>query len=75
MSRRRKAIKKDFAPDPKFKSPLVTQFINNVVRRGKKRLCERLFYDAIDIIAERSGTPDAIGVLRRRLITSNRFLR
>jgi small subunit ribosomal protein S7 len=65
MSRRRKAIKKDFAPDPKFKSPLVTQFINNVVRRGKKRLCERLFYDAIDIIAERSGTPDAIGVFKK----------
>ncbi len=65
MSRRRKAIKKDFAPDPKYKSPLVTQFINNVVRRGKKRLCERLFYDAIDIIAERSGTPDAIGVFKK----------
>jgi small subunit ribosomal protein S7 len=65
MSRRRKAQKKEFAPDPKYKSPLVTQFINNVVRRGKKRLSEHLFYDAIDIIAERSGTPDAIGVFKK----------
>jgi small subunit ribosomal protein S7 len=65
MSRRRKAEKKDFAPDPKYKSSLVTQFINNVVRRGKKRLSEHLFYDAIDIIAERSGSPDAIGVFKK----------
>ncbi|MGA3051391.1 MAG: 30S ribosomal protein S7 [Chitinispirillaceae bacterium] len=65
MSRRRKAEKKEFAPDPKYKSPLVTQFINNVVRRGKKRLSEHLFYDAIDIIAERSGSQDAIGVFKK----------
>jgi small subunit ribosomal protein S7 len=65
MSRRRKAIKKDFAPDPKFKSPLVTQFVNNIVRRGKRRLAESLFYDALAIVGERSGGQDAISIFKK----------
>ena len=40
MSRRRKAVKKGLVPDPKFNSTLVTQFVNNVVKCGKKRLAE-----------------------------------
>jgi len=65
MSRRRKAIKKEFAPDPKFKSSLVTQFVNNIVRRGKRRLAESLFYDAIAIVGERSAGQDAIGIFKK----------
>lgn len=64
MSRRRKAVKKELVPDPKFNSTLVTQFVNNVVRRGKKRLAEGLFYDAINIIAERTGQ-DGLGVFKK----------
>jgi small subunit ribosomal protein S7 len=65
MSRRRKADKKAFAPDPKYKSPLVTQFVNNIVRRGKRRLCERLFYDALAIVGERSGGQDAVAIFKK----------
>jgi small subunit ribosomal protein S7 len=55
MSRRRKAVKKELIPDPKFNSTLVTQFVNNVVRCGKKRLAEGLFYNALALISERTG--------------------
>jgi small subunit ribosomal protein S7 len=65
MSRRRKSEKKAFVPDPKYKSPLVTQFVNNVVRRGKRRLAERVFYDAIEIIGQRTASQDAIGVFKK----------
>ena len=65
MSRRRKAGRKDFIPDPKYKSPLVTQFINNIVRRGKRRLAERLIYDALTVIGERSGGQDALAVFKK----------
>ncbi|MBN2036605.1 MAG: 30S ribosomal protein S7 [Chitinispirillaceae bacterium] len=65
MSRRRKAKKKNFAPDPNFKSPLVTQFVNNIIRRGKRRLSERLFYDALAIINARSGGQDAITIFKK----------
>ncbi|NLD98449.1 MAG: 30S ribosomal protein S7 [Fibrobacter sp.] len=64
MSRRRKAVKKDLVPDPKFNSTLVTQFVNNVVRDGKKRLAEGIFYDAISIITERTGQ-DGLSVFKK----------
>ena len=65
MSRRRKAEKKDFVPDPKFKSPLITQFVNNIIRRGKRRLAERVFYDALTIIGEKSGGQDPVAVFKK----------
>lgn len=65
MSRRRKIEKKSFVPDPKFKSALVTQFVNNIVRRGKRRLAESIFYDALTIVGERSGGQDALAVFKK----------
>ncbi|MBN1307944.1 MAG: 30S ribosomal protein S7 [Chitinispirillaceae bacterium] len=66
MSRRRKAQKKDLLPDPKFNSTLVTQFINNVTRQGKKRLAENIFYSAVRIAGERSGQ-DGLGVFKKAM--------
>jgi small subunit ribosomal protein S7 len=65
MSRRRKTDRKDFAPDPKYKSPLVTQFINNIIKRGKRRLAEHILYDALTIVGERSGGQDAVAVFKK----------
>jgi len=64
MSRRRKAQKKELVPDPKFNSTLVTQFVNNVIRCGKRRLAERVFYDAINLAGERTGQ-DGLGVFKK----------
>jgi small subunit ribosomal protein S7 len=33
---------------------MVARFINNLLRRGKKSAAERIFYGAIDLIAERT---------------------
>ncbi|HDY90197.1 MAG TPA: 30S ribosomal protein S7 [bacterium] len=52
MPRRRKAQKRELLPDPKFKSTLVTKFINNLMRKGKKSVAEAIFYNAIDYIEE-----------------------
>jgi small subunit ribosomal protein S7 len=54
MSRRRKAQHRTAVPDPKYKSLLVTQFINNVTKRGKKHVAEGIFYDAIELIGQQS---------------------
>lgn len=64
MSRRRKAQKKELVPDPKFNSTLVTQFVNNVIRCGKRRLAERVFYDAINLAGERTGQ-DGLGIFKK----------
>ena len=52
MPRRRKPQKRELLHDPKFKSTLVTKFVNNLMRKGKKSVAESIFYDAIDYIEE-----------------------
>jgi len=41
-------------PDPKYKNTLVTKFINNLMRKGKKSTAESILYNAIDYIEERT---------------------
>ena len=57
MSRRSRADKRETPPDPKFGSRTVTMFINKLMYDGKKSVAERIFYDAIDLLEERSGQP------------------
>jgi len=52
LPRRRKPQKRELLHDPKFKSTLVTKFVNNLMRKGKKSVAESIFYDAIDYIEE-----------------------
>jgi len=54
MPRRRDIAKRELTPDPKYGSKMATRFINNLLRRGKKSTAERIFYGAIDIIAEKT---------------------
>lgn len=64
--RRRKAKKKIILPDPRFNETLVTKFVNNLMLDGKKSLSFKIFYDAMDIIAERTSE-DALEIFRKGL--------
>lgn len=55
--RRNRAPKRPVTPDPRYNSPIVAKFMNNVMKSGKKSLASRIVYDAFDIIEERSGNP------------------
>ena len=57
MSRRSRAEKRETPPDPKFESRIVTKFINNLMTDGKKSKAEKIFYDAVDMLEQRSGQP------------------
>lgn len=57
MSRRKRPAERAIQPDSKYKSVLVSEFINGIMRRGQKSLSERIFYKAMDIIEERTGKP------------------
>jgi small subunit ribosomal protein S7 len=46
--------KRILLPDPKYNDPLVTRFVNNLMRRGKKSVAYGIFYDAIDQVAEKT---------------------
>jgi small subunit ribosomal protein S7 len=54
MPRRREVPKREVLPDPKFGSRLISQFVNGLMQDGKKSVSERIMYDALDRIAERT---------------------
>jgi len=66
MSRRRAAVKREVLPDPKFGDPVLTKFMNCLMREGKKSVAERIVYNALDRIARRSGQ-DALRVFHDAL--------
>ena len=66
MARSRKPEKRSWPPDPKFGSPLVTRFVNNIVSRGKSSVAEGIFYRAMEIVAEKTGE-DPLAVFTRAL--------
>ena len=53
MPRRGTVDKREILPDPVYNSRLVTKFINNVTKDGKKTVAERIFYGALGVIEER----------------------
>ncbi|MFQ5538694.1 MAG: 30S ribosomal protein S7 [Gemmatimonadota bacterium] len=66
MSRRSRAERRETPPDPRYESPVVTKFINALMLDGKKSLAESIFYDAVDILEQRSGQP-GINVFQQAL--------
>ena len=63
MARRARASKREIQPDPVFRNRLVTQVINRLMVDGKKATAERIMYDALGIIKERTGN-DPVVVLK-----------
>ncbi|WP_445148893.1 30S ribosomal protein S7 [Baekduia sp. Peel2402] len=55
MPRRSAATIRPVEPDPVHRSRLVTQVINKVMLDGKKSTAERIVYDALAIIGEKTG--------------------
>jgi small subunit ribosomal protein S7 len=52
--RRAGAAKREVLPDPKYGSRLVAKFVNIMMIRGKKSTAERIMYDAMTAIEDRS---------------------
>ena len=53
--RRKTADKRDVQPDPVFGDKLVTRFVNNLMRDGKKNVARKILYQAFEIIEEETG--------------------
>jgi small subunit ribosomal protein S7 len=65
MPRKGPAPSRETRPDPKYGSTLVTQFINRVMRDGKRSTAERIVYDALAHIGSRTQGGDPLSVLKR----------
>jgi small subunit ribosomal protein S7 len=66
MPRKGPAPRRDLSPDPVYRSVLVTQIVNKVLLRSKRSVAERIVYDALGIIEQRSGA-EPIATLKRAI--------
>jgi len=57
MPRRAEIQPRTVAPDPVYGSVLVTQLVNRLMSDGKKSIAERVVYDALSQVADRTGKP------------------
>lgn len=48
MARRRRAERREIAPDPRYNNIEVSRFINNVMQSGKKTVAQRIVYTALE---------------------------
>ncbi len=55
MPRRGAVPKRVIIPDPIYNDPMVTQFINKITYSGKRGLGEKIFYQALDLVKEKTG--------------------
>jgi len=55
MPRKGPAARRELMPDPVYRSVLVTQLVNKILSRGKRSLAERIVYDALDVVRDKTG--------------------
>jgi small subunit ribosomal protein S7 len=51
--RKSKPKKRILLPDPKYNDPYVTRFVNNLMFNGKKIVAYKIFYDSLEIVADK----------------------
>lgn len=55
--RKKRSEKRLTLPDPRYNDVAVSQFINSVMKQGKKHTARRIMYDALALIEERTKNP------------------
>jgi small subunit ribosomal protein S7 len=66
VSRRKSAVKRPVLPDARYDSQTVSKFINALMLQGKKATAEGIFYDAMDLVEQRTSQP-GVNVFKQAL--------
>ena len=64
--RRKRKVKREIIPDPKYSNIQVAKFVNYVMRKGKKSTAQRIVYSAFDLI-EKKHKQDPLAVFNTAL--------
>ena len=65
--RRRQAEKRVVIPDAKYKSAIVTRFINMVMECGKKSKAEGIVYSAFELASKKIGKKEPLEVFQKAI--------
>ena len=64
MPRKGPAPRRELMPDPLYRSLLVTQIVNKVMLHGKRSVAEKIVYDAMRTVEEKTGSEPVATVKR-----------
>ena len=65
--RRRRPEKREILPDPVYGDLIVAKFINNLMKKGKKSLAEKIFYQSIEKIKKQGKVDDGIELFKKAI--------
>ena len=65
--RRRRPEKRTILPDPIYKDLVIAQFINYIMKNGKKSLAEKIFYGSLDIISTQLKIDTPVDVFKKAI--------
>ncbi|MDG2908660.1 MAG: 30S ribosomal protein S7 [Acidimicrobiales bacterium] len=66
MPRKGPVDRRELVPDPVYRSSVVTQVVNKVLRNGKRSIAERIVYSALQTVESKTGS-EPVGTLKRAL--------
>jgi len=72
--RRKRNIKREILPDPKYNSELAAKFINNVMKRGKKSTARNIFYSALESASKELKKENPLEVLDQAMNNASPLL-
>ena len=64
MPRKGPATRREIQPDPIYRSVVVTQLVNKILQRGKRSLAERIVYDSLELVQQKTGS-EPVATLKR----------
>ena len=65
--RKGRAKERILTPDPKFNDKVVAKFVNNLMFSGKKSTAYRVFYEAMDMVADKAEEEVALATFHKAL--------
>ena len=66
MPRKGPAPRRELMPDPIYRSVLVTQVVNKVLLHGKRSVSEKIVYDALTLVEQKTGA-EPLATLKRAM--------
>ena len=65
--RRRRALRREVIPDPKFNNKTISRFINMLMENGQKWNAEKIVYGSLEIVVQKTQKSDALEVLNKAI--------
>ena len=65
--RRRRPEKRKIVPDPVYNDLIVAKFVNNLMKKGKKSVAEKIFHDSLDLMNKKEKSDNALELFKKAL--------